>query len=179
MKYYRDVFGSSDNEDVEALLFQALNYGPEQSAVYSREMAQGAAACCPNGCGEERLRRAGIDELLVLERDAIAAVHDANMNLQYAQAKAAVSVLETENPKMHLPQKGNQAEMDQHIESAGQSSVDAGTAMGSVSTSDPSHKRSASLEEMSLPEALQMEGQLLAKYQKRTPNLQVNRPAPI
>ena len=112
MKYYRDVFGSSDNEDVEALLFQALNYGPEQSAVYSREMAQGAAACCPNGCGEERLRRAGIDELLVLERDAIAAVHDANMNLQYAQAKAAVSVLETDDPKMHMPQKGNKAEMD-------------------------------------------------------------------
>lgn len=180
MKYYRDVFGSSDNEDVEALLFQALNYGPEQSAVYSREMAQGAAACCPNGCGEERLRRAGIDELLVLERDAIAAVHDANMNLQYAQAKAAVSVLETDDPRMHLPQKGNQAEMDQHIESAGQSSLDAGTAMHSVSTSEqPSHKKSASLEEMSLPEALQMEGQLLAKYQKRAPNLQMNRPAPI
>ena len=180
MKYYRDVFGSSDNEDVEALLFQALNYGPEQSAVYSREMAQGAAACCPNGCGEERLRRAGIDELLVLERDAIAAVHDANMNLQYAQAKAAVSVLETDDPKMHLPQKGNQAEMDQHIESAGQSSVNTGTAMHSVSTSEqPGHKKSASLEEMSLPEALQMEGQLLAKYQKRAPNLQLNRPAAI
>ena len=116
MKYYRDVFGSSDNEDVEALLFQALNYGPEQSAVYSREMAQGAAACCPNGCGEERLRRAGIDELLVLERDAIAAVHDANLNLQYAQAKAAVSVLDTGDPKMHLPQKGNQSEMQEHLE---------------------------------------------------------------
>ena len=180
MKYYRDVFGSSDNEDVEALLFQALNYGPEQSAVYSREMAQGAAACCPNGCGEERLRRAGIDELLVLERDAIAAVHDANMNLQYAQAKAAVSVLETDDPKMHLPQKGNQAEMDEHIESAGQSSVNAASAMHSASTSEqPGHKKSASLEEMSLPEALQLEGQLLAKYQKRAPNLQLNRPAAI
>jgi len=180
MKYYRDVFGSSDNEDVEALLFQALNYGPEQSAVYSREMAQGAAACCPNGCGEERLRRAGIDELLVLERDAIAAVHDANLSLQYAQAKAAVSVLDTDDPKKHLPQKGNKTEMDQHIESGGQTSVDAGTLMNSVSPlGQPGHKKSSSLEELSLPEALQMEGQLLAKYQKRTPALQVNRPAPI
>ena len=187
MKYYRDVFGSSDNEDVEALLFQALNYGPEQSAVYSREMAQGAAACCPNGCGEERLRRAGIDELLVLERDAIAAVHDANLNLQYAQAKAAVSVLDTGDPKMHLPQKGNQSEMQEHLEndrnfSRTFSHVDAATAaMNSSTTSEaPGHKKSASLEEVSLPEALQMEGQLLAKYQKRNPTLLGNnRPAPI
>ena len=187
MKYYRDVFGSSDNEDVEALLFQALNYGPEQSAVYSREMAQGAAACCPNGCGEERLRRAGIDELLVLERDAIAAVHDANLNLQYAQAKAAVSVLDTGDPKMHLPQKGNQSEMQEHLEKDRNfskstfSHVDAATAAMNSSTASeaPGHKKSASLEEVSLPEALQMEGQLLAKYQKRNPTLLGNRPAPI
>ena len=79
-------------------------------------MAQGAAACCPNGCGEERLRRAGIDELLVLERDAVAAVHDANLDLQFAQARAAVSVLDTDDPKMHLPQKGHREDMEMHLE---------------------------------------------------------------
>mmetsp|Transcript_8864 Transcript_8864/g.18772 ORF Transcript_8864/g.18772 Transcript_8864/m.18772 type:complete len:991 (+) Transcript_8864:58-3030(+) len=202
MKYYRDVFGSSDNEDVEALLFQALNYGPEQSAVYSREMAQGAAACCPNGCGEERLRRAGIDELLVLERDAVAAVHDANLDLQFAQARAAVSVLDTDDPKMHLPQKGHREDMERHLEGdrnfvplrskfsnvKDDSSGSAGTPNKKHNRSDFSeqsgaktHQKSSSFDELSLPEALQMEGQLLAKFtSKRQDALSQNaRPGPI
>ena len=116
MKYYRNVFGSSENEDVEAHLFHALNYGPEQSAVYARDFAQSAGACCPNGCGEKRLQRLSIDELLIMERDAIAAVHKGNDSLRYAQAMAAVSLLDTENPKMHLPTKGNIDELEKDLE---------------------------------------------------------------
>mmetsp|Transcript_6615 Transcript_6615/g.12917 ORF Transcript_6615/g.12917 Transcript_6615/m.12917 type:complete len:380 (-) Transcript_6615:69-1208(-) len=177
-------------------------HGPEQSAVYSREMAQGAAACCPNGCGEERLRRAGIDELLVLERDAVAAVHDANLDLQFAQARAAVSVLDTDDPKMHLPQKGHREDMERHLEGdrnfvplrskfsnvKDDSSGSAGTPNKKHNRSDFSeqsgaktHQKSSSFDELSLPEALQMEGQLLAKFtSKRQDALSQNaRPGPI
>lgn len=169
MKYYRDVFGSSDNEDVEALLFQALNYGPEQSAVYSREMAQGAAACCPNGCNEERLRRAGIDELLILERDAVAAVHDANLELQYAQARAAVSVLDTDDPRMNLPAKGPREEMEKHLESFGPVNSNFPSKESLVSSnggSDVNLRQQQRFDDVSLPEALRMESQLLKKFQQ-------------
>ena len=37
---YRRVFGDTDNEDVENLLFNAYNLGPEQSATYTRELSQ-------------------------------------------------------------------------------------------------------------------------------------------
>lgn len=93
LSYYRNVFGADDNFDVEAQFFQALQFGPEQSSVYSRELAQSAANCCPYGCGESRLRRCGIDELVALEREAVIKVHNANIALQCAQARAAVSVL--------------------------------------------------------------------------------------
>jgi len=93
LSYYRNVFGADDNFDVEAQFFQALQFGPEQSSVYSRELAQSAANCCPYGCGESRLRRCGIDELIALEREAVIKVHNANIALQCAQARAAVSVL--------------------------------------------------------------------------------------
>ena len=38
--YNREVFGSAMNDDVEELLMEALDFGPEQTAVYSREFAQ-------------------------------------------------------------------------------------------------------------------------------------------
>jgi len=98
LTYYREVFGSDDNYDVESHFFHALQFGPEQTAVYSRELAQGAANCCPNGCGEKRLRdrkKVGIDELIAMEREAVIRVHNANVALQHAQARAAVSVLDS------------------------------------------------------------------------------------
>ena len=38
--YNREVLGSSLDEDVEDLFLEALEFGPEQTAVYSREFAQ-------------------------------------------------------------------------------------------------------------------------------------------
>lgn len=54
MAQYRQTYGTENASDVDFRIFKSLslNYGPEQQAVYSREMAQGAAACCPNGCCE-------------------------------------------------------------------------------------------------------------------------------
>ena len=69
---YREAYGATENTaDVDFAIFKSLNYGPEQQAVYSREMAQGAAACCPNGCGEKRVRRLPIDRLFEMEDETI------------------------------------------------------------------------------------------------------------
>ena len=89
--YYREVLGSTGDEEVEANFLLSFDYGPEQFAVYSREFAQSAAACCPNGCGERRLRQARIDELLIMEQEAIAEVQAANEALQKAQTKVVTS----------------------------------------------------------------------------------------
>lgn len=72
-------------EDVVSLLVQAMNYGPEQTAVYSREFAQGASACCPNGCAEERTRDLRIDELLELEMEVKHMVEESFTELKHAQ----------------------------------------------------------------------------------------------
>ena len=77
------------NEDID--VFTSLNYGPEQQAVYSREMAQGAAACCPNGCCEGRVRRQPIDRLLEMEDETICRLEKAQYELQCAQMQAAMS----------------------------------------------------------------------------------------
>lgn len=77
------------NEDID--VFTSLNYGPEQQAVYSREMAQGAAACCPNGCCEGRVRRHPIDRLLEMEDETICRLEKAQYELQCAQMQAAMS----------------------------------------------------------------------------------------
>lgn len=38
--YYKSVLGSTSDEDVETHMLHAMNYGPEQTAVYSREFAR-------------------------------------------------------------------------------------------------------------------------------------------
>ena len=38
--YKREVLGSTSDEDVEEIFLEALDFGPEQTAVYSREYAQ-------------------------------------------------------------------------------------------------------------------------------------------
>jgi len=93
-EYYRHVFGSGygDAADESGVFQSSYEFGgPEQTAVYSREFAQSAAACCPHGCGEGRLRRSGIDELRRLEEEAKQEVHAANLLLRKAQARAVVS----------------------------------------------------------------------------------------
>lgn len=92
---YRQTYGDAENpSDMEANIFRSLNIGPEQQAVYSREMAQGAAACCPNGCCEGRVRRKAIDRLLEMEDEAIERLTAAQNELNLAQKEAAVSIKE-------------------------------------------------------------------------------------
>lgn len=64
------------------------HFGPEQTAIYSREFAQSAAACCPNGCWEGAILDATIDELMEMEKEAAASVHMANLNLWKARRQA-------------------------------------------------------------------------------------------
>lgn len=84
----------SNMRGVDYQVFRSLNYGPEQQAVYSREFAQGAAACCPNGCNEERVRRQPIDQLLAMEESTISRLEKAQLELQCAQMQAAVSIVD-------------------------------------------------------------------------------------
>jgi hypothetical protein len=92
---YRHAYGEAQNpSDIDTRIFRSLNYGPEQQAVYSREMAQGAAACCPNGCCEGRVRRKAIDRLLEMEESTIERLEIAQKELQAAQKEAAVSLAE-------------------------------------------------------------------------------------
>jgi hypothetical protein len=74
----------SDNFNIYA----SSDFGPEQAAVYAREFAQSAAPCCPVGCNEGRLRRAGIDQLRELERLTAVEVHEANLELRAARRRA-------------------------------------------------------------------------------------------
>lgn len=96
--YFRQVLGSVVDDAADEHVYEAVTFGPEQTAVYSREFAQAAAPCCPNGCREDRVRAARIDELLDMEREAAAAVHDANLALNEIRHKIAVSEPMEENP---------------------------------------------------------------------------------
>ena len=85
---YREVFGSHENPEVENEFFKALDYGPEQTVMYTRELAQGAAACYPYGCNDGRLNHIDFQELFELENDAVKAVHEANLILLEAAVAA-------------------------------------------------------------------------------------------
>ena len=111
---YRQTYGEAHNpSDIDARIFRSLNYGPEQQAVYSREMAQGAAACCPNGCCEGRIRRKAIDRLLEMEELTIEQLENAQKELQLAQKEAAVSIAEGNdlNSKTAEAESGNETEI--------------------------------------------------------------------
>ncbi len=94
---------SENSSDVGYLIFRSLNYGPEQQAVYSREMAQGAAACCPNGCCEGRVRKLPIDRLIEMEDATILRLEKAQYELQCAQMKAAISIVDVGEKAVRKP----------------------------------------------------------------------------
>lgn len=88
--YFKDVFGAELDEEgglemEKTLISHALAYGPEQAAVYSREFAQGAAACCPNGCREERLHSHSLQKLEELEEELVQGVERSFYELTEAQ----------------------------------------------------------------------------------------------
>ena len=104
--YYRDVLGSSFDGDVDQdNLFMSFEFGPEQTAVYSREFAQSAAACCPHGCFEGRMRRLRIDSLRQLEEVAKEEVHTANLLLRQAQKHAIVAEEAASTTSSHFRSK--------------------------------------------------------------------------
>lgn len=89
MQYNREVLGATDELDVENNLLNALRLGPEQTAVYSREFAQGAAPLAPYGWNEQKVRKASLPELLEMEKKAAHDVQVANKSLRRAQEKIA------------------------------------------------------------------------------------------
>ena len=95
-KYFSEVLGNTDDLDVEKNLLHALKLGPEQTAVYSREFAQGAANIAPYGWNESKVRRASLSELLVMEKIAVSAVEEASNALREAQEKIAKDDLDDE-----------------------------------------------------------------------------------
>jgi hypothetical protein len=96
-RYYQEVLGTITDVEVENMLLHALNFGPEQTAVYSREFAQGAANLAPNGCCEGRILRASIDELVLMEYSVLEEVHAANLALRRAQERIADDVSSEDN----------------------------------------------------------------------------------
>jgi hypothetical protein len=152
-EYYRQVLGASiDEGDEEGRhIFEAMDFGPEQTAVYSREFAQAAASCCPNGCFEGRIRRAKIDELLLMESEAAASVHKANLALRKARERVT------------LPEHISEPEADTPPPSQDPSS----TSLKSSSPPPPStgkkHRRVPSLELARMPGDLGLESELYAK----------------
>ena len=88
-KYYSEVLGNTNDLDVEKNLLHALKLGPEQTAVYSREFAQGAANIAPYGWNEYKVRNASLAELLKMEKVAANAVQEASHALRKAQEKIA------------------------------------------------------------------------------------------
>ena len=88
-RYLQEVLGSATDVEVENNLLHALHFGPEQTAVYSREFAQGAANLAPHGCCEGRIRWASVEDLLLMEQTAVERVHEANKALRQAQERIA------------------------------------------------------------------------------------------
>lgn len=83
--YYQNAVADDD----DSYLYETMEFGPEQAAVYAREFAQSAAPCCPNGtCHEGRIRRLRIDQLLELEKKVSMDVHAANLELRAARRRA-------------------------------------------------------------------------------------------
>ena len=175
-RYYQEVFGAMDDAEVEHQFFKALDYGPEQTAMYIRELAQGAAACCPHGCGEGRLLHADFQELLELEKEVVEAVHQANLVLLDAQKRAAevneeckfsddAELINFEEGKVnnHAPFMHDQARQSSEIEMQQ-------THMRNLSSGSYGHfRKDSSMSGMEnigqlLPETLAVESNLLVKY---------------
>ena len=86
-----EFLGSNTDLEVEDHLFHALNFGPEQTAVYAREFAMGGSNLAPHGWNEGKIERASMEELLKMEEKAAMAVQRANWELEEARDRIAES----------------------------------------------------------------------------------------
>jgi len=82
-QYFEQVLGSVVDED--DIKNDAVAFGPEQTAVYSRELAQAASNCCPYGFMEGRVYKADLDTLLDMEQELEFQLHSAKQELDYAR----------------------------------------------------------------------------------------------
>ncbi len=88
--YYSNVFGAEFNDIAydesnrgETLMTQILSYGPEQTAIYSKEFAMGASKCCPNGCREEKLR----EQMSLRDLEELGAELEVSVRLSFERLK--------------------------------------------------------------------------------------------
>ena len=147
--YYRTVLGVI-NEKGD--IYDSPTLYPEQAAMYSREFAQAAASCCPRGCFEGRLRRAGIDELLELEQEVAAEVHQANLELKEARQKVTHIV-----PGGALDENEDVINFPTLVEA---SATDTSVKKG--------HRVKPSLDGAEFPSDLQLEAELYIKSEQQT-----------
>jgi len=85
--YFQQVVGQTAGSGDNDIRLEVASFGPEQTAMYSREWAQSASPCCPYGCLEDRVKTASMDELLDLEEDVLLQLHKCNQDLQHARAQ--------------------------------------------------------------------------------------------
>jgi len=82
--YMKEVFGTYLLDD-DWMEQAQTKLGPEQLGVYSRELAQAAAPCCPYGCFESQIRRANVTRLKQLHEDQVLILEEAKEELQKIQ----------------------------------------------------------------------------------------------
>lgn len=83
-EYFVQALGSMLAED--DLKTNALEFGPEQTAVYGRELAQSASNFCPFGCCEGRIRRStNLESLQEMEQKASRSLHQSKQELDAAR----------------------------------------------------------------------------------------------
>ena len=89
-QYTHEVLGDVTDDDVEAMFLKSLQMGPEQTAVYSLELARGSSKCCPHGCCEEKILFSPTRDLLQMEAEAVADAHQAFSELEVLRKKAVL-----------------------------------------------------------------------------------------
>jgi len=83
--YLRDVMDMNEDDVKESVLSDSIeHFGPEQTSAYSIELARSASGCCPNG-SERGLRKASLEELRLIEKEALVEVLETNEMLKTAQ----------------------------------------------------------------------------------------------
>ena len=180
--YYREVLGSVRDQESEKQVYDAFQFGPEQTAVYSREFAQSSAACCPYGCFEGNVRRAKIDELIQMEREAEEAVHEANLALLNARRRAVrweqhldeedEEEEEGDDPEQPttVPAEGEMIEILEEGEQSASFSVGATPAPKTDPVSPPTstrkeskHRKKATFDSIEFPEDMSLERELFQR----------------
>lgn len=152
IRYYSNVFGVDfndlyDNNDLGAnpnqtesaeqtLMTQLLSFGPEQTAVYSKEFARGAAACCPNGCREEKKReQLNLRALEELEAELVIKVKQSYYLLVQVQQDNVIKEIEETNSPI-AKEKDNTEDVEMQLFSRTPTKFSAMNGNNTVSDSD-------------------------------------------